>query len=115
MPNKNYIKGRNFENSVVGKFDRAGWPYVKRHYGSKGIADIVAVRKGYDLVSMDFYTELVFIQCKKEKTKKNHDEEKKGLIEYCKQMLAVPIWADKNWNNGRIVLTDLYTNKQFVP
>jgi Holliday junction resolvase len=44
MPNKNYIKGYNFERNLAIALRRKGF-FVVRAGGSKGPADLVAVRK----------------------------------------------------------------------
>ena len=42
MPNKNYVKGRNFEYAVMRYLRKRGY-YCMRAYGSKGLYDVIAV------------------------------------------------------------------------
>jgi Holliday junction resolvase len=53
-----YVKGRRFENYVREKLERKGY-LVVRSAGSKGIFDLVALKKG----------EILLIQCKWRKSR----------------------------------------------
>jgi Holliday junction resolvase len=53
LPNKNYIKGRNFEYRVKKLYEKLGWD-VHRKYASKGIMDLICIRKGH----------VHYVQCK---------------------------------------------------
>jgi Holliday junction resolvase len=46
MPNRNYQRGRAFEYRVKRYLEAEGY-FVVRAAGSKGCADLVAIRKGY--------------------------------------------------------------------
>jgi len=50
---RSYVKGRRFENYVKEKLERKGY-LVVRSAGSKGLFDLVALRRG----------EILLIQCK---------------------------------------------------
>ena len=54
MPNKRYVKGRNFEYRVKRYFEAKGY-FVVRSAGSKGVFDLIAITDG----------EVIGIQCKK--------------------------------------------------
>jgi hypothetical protein len=104
----------------MNKFKKAGWPYVHRHYASKGVADIVAIRKTYDLAwGPEFFCQVVFVQCKFEATKQAHTKEKKALIQLAKSCWATPIWATKydgkfqSAHRG-IILMNLLNNRLFI-
>lgn len=102
------------------------WPYVKRHWASKGIADIVCIRKSVHfkdtkglcwLCVDDVEAQVVFIQCKysrlgsaKGMLKKI---DKKGLINYSRDCGAIPVYAYSE--NRRVKLVNLLTGKEFVP
>ena len=47
MPNKNYVKGRNFEYRIISYLRKKGY-YCLRAYGSKGLVDILAIRPNYN-------------------------------------------------------------------
>lgn len=43
MPNANYIRGANFERKIKKEYEQNGY-YVMRSSGSKGIADLIAIK-----------------------------------------------------------------------
>ena len=61
MPNKNYISGRNFEYKVRDYLTSKGY-LVIRSAGSKGVADLVAIRKVHSRPNV--YHRPILIQCK---------------------------------------------------
>jgi len=62
MPNKNYISGRNFEYRVRDYLVSKGY-LVIRSAGSKGVADLVAIRK-VDKRGLYVCHRPILIQCK---------------------------------------------------
>ena len=81
------------------------WFYVKRHYASKGIADIVCIR------AQDSVPQVAFIQCKigSRVDRKGRD----ALIKFAKKCGAIPVWASSV--KRKIQLLDLRTNQEFTP
>jgi len=57
-----YVKGRRFENYVREKLERKGY-LVVRSAGSKGLFDLVALKKG----------EILLIQCRWRKSRMSRD------------------------------------------
>lgn len=125
MANKNYVKGRNFEYRVRNKFLAAGWPYVKRNWGSKGIADIVAIKpvtkffdpdRSYQYEDYTPCSIVAQIQCKcyfVNASKALSKKDKAELVRYAQDHGAYPIFA---YNIGKkIRLVNLSTNKEFIP
>lgn len=45
MPNKNYIKGRKKEYSIVHKLKKKGFDIVQRTAGSRSPVDIIAIHR----------------------------------------------------------------------
>jgi hypothetical protein len=112
--NRNYIRGRAFEYRVMKKFFQ--WPYVKRHFASKGIADIVCIRALHSSGFMQFHmAEVAFIQCKfGVNSHRNFPWSKREeLKNYAKDCGAIPIFAFNE--NRKIKLINLDTNKEFIP
>jgi len=93
-----YVRGRNFEYRVRDYYRKLGY-FVLRSPVSRGLIDLVAVRKG----------EVLGIQCKLSKfgfSKK----EKEVLILFCKQFGMMPIFAYRDINR-RIVTENLNLNE----
>jgi hypothetical protein len=89
---------RGFEYKVLKHF--SNWPYARRHSGSKGVADLVAIRP----------SQILFIQCKAGDKVKNGREELVRLAADCR---AVPLCATTS--NHRLRLIDLRYDEDFIP
>uniref|UniRef100_A0AAU7N472 Restriction endonuclease type IV Mrr domain-containing protein n=1 Tax=Nitrosopumivirus cobalaminus TaxID=3158414 RepID=A0AAU7N472_9VIRU len=102
MPNYNYIRGRNFEYRVQKELRNKGY-YVQRAYGSKGMADLVAIPPLNEPSLRP-----LLIQCKYSKTKKLvlSKEERNTLLDAVRLYNCIVITA----NNGPkgIIYLDLY-------
>jgi len=95
MANKNYEKGRNFENYIARKL--SGKYYMARSAGSKGVFDLVAVSKD----------RVLGIQCKKNGYL-SADELSK-ILRAAKKYGLKPVLATKAGN--RVIFVDLEENK----
>jgi Holliday junction resolvase len=99
-------KGTAFEYRIIKIYEKKGWN-VMRSAGSHGIADLLAYKEGH----RDH-----LIQCKNVRKQREWKREKDELIEYCKRVDKVPIWA---WNHfgerrgrGKTIIKELsVTNK----
>lgn len=98
------------------------WPYVKRHWGSKGIADIVAVRPSqgcHECGRFNLTSQVAFIQCKfssdsnKKLENKLDKKGKKDLVNFAKDCGAYPVYAYSY--KHKTILIDLNTNMAFIP
>ncbi|MBK9272888.1 MAG: hypothetical protein IPM48_14990 [Saprospiraceae bacterium] len=100
MPNKNYIRSRNREIMLANKFYKEGW-YSIRAAGSKGNADVIAIRPAK--CSNPNHFEVKFIQVKVSQKLKNKsivhkvEEAPFGMInvEYRKYPVKSGAWYKK--------------------
>jgi len=92
--NKNYKKGRSFEYRVANHFRNLGY-YVKRSYASKGVEDLIAIRRApVDAVGhvCMIRSEVLLIQCKNlEVERKLSKKEIDGLNALAKQTGGTPL------------------------
>ena len=68
MPNSSYLYSANVERKVKAQLEEEGW-YAVRAAGSKGKADVIAIRPDGDEIYGNY--EVRFIQIKTSKTRKN--------------------------------------------
>lgn len=95
-----YSKGRSFEHYVKAKLEKEGW-WVCRSAGSKGRADLVAIR--CDVVSGNFnLTTTRLIQCKSGKERIS-GKEKQELIDLANELNVSAAVAFKD-KSGRVVV-----------
>jgi len=95
------------------------WPYVKRHYSSKGITDIVAIKACYCDGHKGPHAIVVFPQCKfsSDSNKKMEGsmskKEKQDLVNYAKDCGAYPlhVYSYKH----KTIFIDLNTGMAFIP
>jgi Holliday junction resolvase len=101
----NYNRGRAFEYKVRDLFRESGY-YVIRSAGSKGIADLVAIKNesGWSM------NETCFIQCKK--SGKLNGIEKKDMIDLCSKLAVTPILA--RYKEKKIELIELRENEEIL-
>jgi Holliday junction resolvase len=119
VPNRNKQHGTAFERRVMIRFSKAGWPYVKRHYSSIGIADIICVKSHLYETDINKYFVApicVLIQCKFSRQNPNYTLSKvdrKALIEFAGKCAAIPIYAYSR--NRKMHLIDLRKDREFDP
>ncbi len=99
-----YSKGRSFENYVKAKLEREGW-WVCRSAGSKGKADLVAIRcaNPFTVKGQTYFPAAVqLIQCKSGK-KKIAGAEKQELIDLANELNVTAAVAFKD-KSGSVVV-----------
>lgn len=94
MPNKNYIKGRNFEYRVKKYYEKLGWD-VHRKYASKGVMDLICIRNAEEIDEGMGICEVHYVQCKTDK-KYIHPAELKEFLDHCNKFWARAILAYKD-------------------
>ena len=87
----NYTRGRSFEHYVKEKLEAQGW-WVTRSAGSKGEADLIAIRPGCLSNQID---RVWLVQCKAGKTKIS-GKEKAALIELAGNLCVTAAVAFKD-------------------
>lgn len=87
---KAYVKGRRFEYRVKRELERDGY-LVFRTAGSRGVADLVAIKDGA----------VYLVQCKNRHIKTVSKKEVEELIRICEENSVTPVLAYND--NGCIV------------
>ena len=104
MPNANYIAGRNFEYRVKAKLINAGY-YVMRAYGSKGLADLVAIPP---LSEANYSLRPLMIQCKYScKHRLQISKEEKNKLKNAVRLYNCTVVIAYNTEEG-VIMKDLY-------
>lgn len=114
MGNRNYKRGYNLENWISKFLSYHGF-HCKRNYGSKGVEDLIAIRKGLPPL---------FIQCKSSAVSDKLNMTKEQIntfIEHAEQYGCIPVIvhsyrSHKYWyifNHPKIPITPVPT-KEFM-
>ena len=93
-----YETGRSFEHYVKSKLEDQGW-WVTRSAGSKGEADLIAIRPGCLTNQLD---RVWLVQCKAGKTRIS-GKEKTALIELAESLCVTAAVAFKN-KQGKVCI-----------